>query len=179
MKQRFADGEARLGTGHGGRRINLVRLAETQRVMIWFILVRLAGEAGWIAMNTGAVGRIPTPMVWLLFAIYVAVQLACAVLVARTARAYGLGWLMSILGAAVTLIAFVGLITAALLNQRVVDTLKKAGATVGFMGVSAEEMSKLREGVCRGCGYDLRGLAPGVCPECGAAVAPRDVRPAR
>ena len=27
-------------------------------------------------------------------------------------------------------------------------------------------------GHCRGCGYDLRGLGAGMCPECGAASGP-------
>jgi hypothetical protein len=35
-----------------------------------------------------------------------------------------------------------------------------------------------RRGLCRGCGYDLRGLGPGgVCPECGRISAPKPVAP--
>jgi hypothetical protein len=29
---------------------------------------------------------------------------------------------------------------------------------------------RLRKGLCRRCGYDLRGNASGVCPECGSAI---------
>lgn len=34
-----------------------------------------------------------------------------------------------------------------------------------------------RRAVCSGCGYPLRGLVSGRCPECGRRFPPFDVRP--
>jgi hypothetical protein len=46
-----------------------------------------------------------------------------------------------------------------------------AMAPVGW-AVSAWRRRHLRRpGVCRSCGYDLRGNVSGVCPECGAAAS--------
>lgn len=45
--------------------------------------------------------------------------------------------------------------------------LARRGLKVGFLGASASERRKLIDGICHACGYDLAGLAPGPCPECG------------
>lgn len=165
---------AKLGAGHAGRRVNLVKLAEAQRWLIWCILGRLVVEIGWFGMSGAAGGAwgLPPAVVPIAFVLYFAVQVVCMVLVARLARAYGYNWFMSILGALVTIISCIGLIVLVMLNQRVIATLQRAGAKVGFMGVNDAQMNKLREGVCNGCGYDLRGLLTAVCPECGR-VDPR------
>jgi len=50
-------------------------------------------------------------------------------------------------------------------------------AGVGVWGVRwARRRLAWKEWQCKGCGYDLRGLAGGVCPECGRAAggAPRE-----
>lgn len=166
-------GVARTGTGAHGRRVNLVRLAKSQRWLILAILARLVLEAmmwafvwgggGGPAQQFGALGII---------ALWMAANIATIALVANMARAYGFNWFMSVAGALVTVLGCIGLVVLVLLNQRVITTLQKAGVKVGFFGVNAREMNKLRLGVCGGCGYDIRGLTGGTCPECGAVLAP-------
>lgn len=46
---------------------------------------------------------------------------------------------------------------------------------VGFcirMIMSVRALSANKQGRCRGCGYELRGVAPSQCPECGLALTP-------
>lgn len=47
------------------------------------------------------------------------------------------------------------------------------GVTAGFVGAARrlKRSSMRREGCCERCGYDLTGVAIGVCPECGATRA--------
>ncbi|MFO0830693.1 MAG: hypothetical protein U0637_02505 [Phycisphaerales bacterium] len=49
--------------------------------------------------------------------------------------------------------------------------LKNNGVPAGLLGVSGPDMERLRASACAGCGYDLRGLSGGTCPECGAPVS--------
>jgi hypothetical protein len=47
------------------------------------------------------------------------------------------------------------------------------GATVLGLGVGAARGRRFwrrRRGRCQRCGYDLRGLSGGACPECGTAT---------
>lgn len=77
---------------------------------------------------------------------------------------------MSVLLGLAMAVPCVGLLLLVVVNSLVDDVLKHEGVKVGLLGVGAAEMHKLRIGVCRGCGYDLRGLLRAVCPECGKAV---------
>ena len=58
-------------------------------------------------------------------------------------------------------------------NRNAMKRLRKAGLTVGFMGVRDEQVIvKLAPNLCRQCGYNLTGNTSGICPECGAASVP-------
>jgi hypothetical protein len=168
-------GAAKLGVGAGGRRVNLVRLAESQRVLIWFILGQIVlmgvimAMGGWQGGGS-TLGSTPPIVPMISGLLYFALLIAGLVLVVRMARAYGYNWFMSIAGGVLSLMSCLGLLFLVALNQRIISTLKAAGVQVGFMGVSPAEMNKLRTGVCAGCGYDIRGLTMPVCPECGRVL---------
>lgn len=167
-------GAARTGIGHKGRRINLVKLAEAQQHLLWCVLARILMEiVGFLTMNLAASALGTTGMVGLgtYMLVSFAVAIVSIVLIARMAIVYGVHPALGVLGGLAIVLPCIGLILLLLLNQRVTSTLKAAGCKVGLMGVSKDEMHKLRMGVCSGCGYDLRGLTQATCPECGRALA--------
>ena len=45
-----------------------------------------------------------------------------------------------------------------------------AGVSFRMIRVERERRRRVRLGLCRRCGYDLRGNTSGTCPECGTAV---------
>lgn len=167
------DPSVRTGIGHAGRRINLVRLAEAQRGLIWCILIRLVFELGSFGFTGGGApgfargGALP-PIVMPVYLILLAgLLIVTLVYVAKMAIAYGYHPIMAGFGAIAVVVPCIGLLILVALNQRVNGSLQRANVKVGFMGVSKAEMMKLRLGVCRHCGYDLRGLPSPQCPECG------------
>jgi len=158
-----APGTPRRGRGAGGKFINLVKLAEAQRQLLWCILARVFVEIAAIGL-----GNLNSPyaagayvLVWLILIV------VTIVFIARMALAFGSHPVLAILGAIAVAIPCAGLIILLILNQRVTSTLQRVNVKVGLMGVSPAEMNKLRLGVCTTCGYDLRGLPSPVCPECG------------
>lgn len=168
----------RTGIGHAGRRINLVRLAEAQRGLIWCILARLAFELGSFVFSArgapaaAAWSSLP-PIILTIYLIAISgVLIATLVYVVKMAMAYGYHAILAVLGAIAVVVPCIGLLTLVARNQRVIASLRGANIRVGFMGVSKTEMLKLRLGVCHGCGYDLRGLRAARCPECGQPVTP-------
>lgn len=172
-------GESKLGVGAGGKRINLVKLAQAQRAVIWCILARVVLELSFIGMRTlpgpGGVGAGGPAVAMMPVAIYgfltLGVTIVTVVFIVRAASAYGYNTVMAVLGGLVTVLGCIGLIVLLLLNQRITTTLQRAGVTVGLMGVGAAELNKLKVGVCSGCGYPLVGLTGGRCPECGTPLA--------
>jgi hypothetical protein len=147
---------------HGGKRIKLVAVARAQRVMILLVIAMMAVLAG-----TFVLMRVAPAAGWAGAVLYPVGVVVAIVQAARLADASGGNVVMAVVGAVFMLIPVYGLIALALINQRAIRLLQEAGAHVGLLGVSAQEMTKLVQGACPKCGYDIRGLPGRVCPECG------------
>lgn len=162
----ISPGASKKGQGHSGKSIDLLKLAKAQRALLWCVL----GQIGLMAllMSLGA-----WPQAYAHFGgafvalLWVAVSITSVVMVVRVALAYGYHPALAVLGALATVVGCIGLLILLLLNQRINTTLKAAGCKIGLLGVSPQEMNKLREGVCSSCGYSLLGVPGGQCPECG------------
>jgi hypothetical protein len=168
-------GAPRFGPGHRGRRINLLKLAQAQRALLWaflgYVLAYFGGQAliGAAAASGGVVGVAVAGAVG---AAALAMMVWVIVSVVRMAVAYGVHPAMGVLGGLCLVIPCAGVLLLAALNMRVTATLQTQGVKVGLLGPPPSEMTKLRLGVCRGCGYDLRGVSAAVCPECGLQRGP-------
>ncbi len=57
----------------------------------------------------------------------------------------------------------------------VIDVMFYAGTWLTMLYVvgAVRRWRRVRRGQCGGCGYDVRGIAGGVCPECGGGVEDR------
>lgn len=165
-------GAARTGSGAGGRRVNLVKLAESQRHLLYafgaYVLLVLLPQ---VFLASAALP--PAAARAILIATMLgaaATAIAIVVLTSRMAIAYGHHVIVGVLVGVALVIPCAGFLLLVLLNGRVTATLQRASVKVGLLGVNAREMDKLRIGICGGCGYDLRGLGSAVCPECGRMV---------
>jgi len=47
-----------------------------------------------------------------------------------------------------------------------------AGVFIIVLPLRFRSIERPKSGVCKECGYDLKGLAGDVCPECGGAIRP-------
>lgn len=119
----------------------------------------MAGGGAW-GMNAQLPLLLLQFLVWLLAAVFVA----------RLARAAGWNLVLVVLAAVLMFVPLVNFLLILAVNHRATILLRRHGVRVGLLGVGNEELVKLVEGVCRGCGYSLEGLVGGVCPECGTAV---------
>ncbi|MFG0304717.1 MAG: hypothetical protein ACF8Q5_00740 [Phycisphaerales bacterium JB040] len=147
------------------RNIDLKTVATIQRQLLWIILGVLVcwGVAIFLGMN-GLGG----PGVMLLVSLVNwGVQLAALVQVCRLAHALGTNIVLVVILGFAMLLPLINLLLLLSENGRATRRLKKAGLKVGLIGVSPEQLHRLREGACNGCGYDLAGLDASVCPECG------------
>ena len=158
----------------GGKRLNLVRIAGAQRLLInMFGLLTLVNFA---ILFSGTVVRGAGSSVQAVFTIFVLLLNLVAVVgviiaSARLAKATGSNLFLAIIGGLLTLVPILGLLLLLAANARATRVLKRHGVPVGFLGVSKAQVARLREGACKSCGYDIRGLKAGVCPECGAALS--------
>lgn len=176
-----AEPSARLGVGHRGRRINLVRLAEAQRAVLWcvlaILLLQLSCFGGGMLTVANRFGRGLGPGFPLWSSVLLIASVAGAFFAWRMMRAWGYGIILAFVAAGISVtmgipgLGVVGAVVLAIVDGRVVRELRRAGCVVGLMGVSQRELNKLRLGVCHNCGYDLRQIAARKCPECGAARA--------
>jgi hypothetical protein len=73
------------------------------------------------------------------------------------------------------IVPLLNLIIMLIYNQRATSILRRHGVVVGFLGIRKEDWHKLVGGSCPACGYDVRGLPQGVCPECGGVLRPEHV----
>ncbi len=66
-----------------------------------------------------------------------------------------------------------GLIYMGVVAMRSGSVLSRHGVKVGFFGIKRTALKDLSPGMCRYCGYDVRSIQSGVCPECGGAIEPQ------
>lgn len=159
-----------------GRRVRLVAVAQTQRILILLVLALLILQASMIILP-GMIppGGLAGMMSLLMFAFYFLTGLAAIVFTVRLAIASGGNKIIAFIVAPFLIVPCLNLLLLLWANSMATKVLRDNGAKVGFFGVSPSELSRLREYGCTGCGYDIRGLQGGVCPECGANVAATSV----
>lgn len=153
----------------GRRRVNLVRLAKAQRLLLRLVL-------GMIALYIAA-GVFPHVFAGVLggslfYLLFLVVGVLIVVQTVRLALASGRNPVMAVFLGIGMLVPLLGLVLVASTDRRASSILRENGARVGFLGVGETEMLKLTQGYCHGCGYPLVGLVGPVCPECGG-VLPR------
>jgi len=154
------------------QRPDLIRLAKAQRTLLFVILGDVAAYFGGIFFMAGGIGPAGEVIGGGMFLLSVVCWLAATILTVRMAVATGANIILAIIGGLLMLMPFFGLMIMSLANMRATSQLRRVGLRVGFMGVTRQEMLKLIEGACRGCGYDMHGLPGGArCPECGQADA--------
>ncbi len=159
-----------------GRRVRLVAVAQTQRILILLVLASLILQAAMISVPRMLLpGGLAGVMSLLMIAFYFLTGLAAIVFTVRLAIVSGANKVLAFVMAPFMLVPCVGLLLLLSANAMATKVLRDNGAKVGFFGVSPSELSRLREYGCPGCGYDIRGLQGGVCPECGANVAATSV----
>ncbi|MGH7132920.1 MAG: hypothetical protein ACREJO_13350 [Phycisphaerales bacterium] len=162
-----------------GKRIYLVKVAYAQRSLIFLVLAALVLYGGLIVATVYArgTGGPLTLLECVLGVSYIAVVIATIVQTVRLSIAAGGNSAVAIASGIIMLVPCVGVLVMLAANQRATTILQKQGARVGLFGVPAGEMTKLIEGACPGCGYDIRDLPSSTCPECGAALAPPTAAP--
>jgi hypothetical protein len=165
-------GAARTGEGFEGKRINLVKLAEAQKRLLRVIVAYFMLPLGFtfLIQVLPPMGMLSLVAERVLVVLMLGMAVAAIVFAVRMGIAYGLHPMIGVLGGLALVIPCAGILLLLVLNQYVTDTLEQAGVKVGLLGVGTEQMQKLRIGICRECGYDLRGLPSSTCPECGKAI---------
>lgn len=157
----------------GRKRINLVKLARAQRTLVLIVLVSLCLYAVRFAIAfappLGANGALVFLIVLLLA--HLGVWIAAIVCTVRLSLAAGGNVVLAVIGGLLMLVPLLSLVLLLMVNLRATAILKRHGVKVGLLGAGPDEMRKLVEGACAGCGYSLEGLRSEVCPECGTAIA--------
>jgi len=145
--------------------IDLIKVADRQRGLIWLILLSILSMLGTFTF----LGAIPTPVVALAFGVLVLLfQLLALIQTFRLSAAMKSGYLMPILLIFGIVVPFLGLIMLLLISGQANGIFKASGIKLGLMGVPKSEYPKLIKGNCPGCGYSREGLEPlQTCPECG------------
>lgn len=145
------------------RQVDLERVADRQRVLLWIILILiLSYPLSIVLAATYPIGALAVMLVQLL------AQLAALIQLLRLFAAMGASIGLRIVYAILMFIPLVNLIVLLVGSTQATGMLRAAGAQVGLLGVAKSEYPKLRGGHCIGCGYDRSGLEllqP--CPECG------------
>jgi hypothetical protein len=160
-----------------GRRVRLVAVAQTQRVLILLVGLTIAVQTAYFTMYGVLMGLGPVGSpIWDGLKVAAALcALASIVFCIRLAIVSGANKIIAFMVAPLMLLPIIGILLLFRANAMATKVLRDNGARVGFLGVPPGEMSRLRQYGCTGCGYDIRGLQGGVCPECGANVAPAGV----
>jgi hypothetical protein len=160
-----------------GKRINLVKLARAQRLLLRFVLGAIAIYLGMPFAINLLMPMIPAPAVilWTMALAVLALGIASIVQTVRLEVAAGGNVVVAVLVGILMLVPLLGLILVAIINGRATGILRKHGARVGFLGVTKDEMRKLTIGCCPMCGYPTAGLTnptTPICPECGTPIPP-------
>jgi hypothetical protein len=171
------DASGKVVTGASGRRVNLVRVAKAQRVLLWLLVATLVIMLGRCA-GTGAMGTRGSPpdLVPLiaLALLQLAVGIALIVQPVRLSLATGGGIVIAVMVGILGMIPVVNLLVMLMYSHRATRILRRNGVHVGLLGVGKDEWTKMVGGSCLACGYDVRGLPASVCPECGGPVSASD-----
>lgn len=156
-----------------GRRVRLVAIAQTQRALILLVGLTIAVQTAYFTMYGVLMGLGPLgSLIWDGLKVAAALcALASIVFCIRLAIVSGANKIIAFIVAPLMLLPIIGVLLLFRANAMATKVLRDNGAKVGFLGVPPGEMSRLRQFGCVHCGYDIRGLQ-GVCPECGASVAP-------
>ena len=148
--------------------INLVRVAEQQRLLLLLILCSILGTFGSMGVVIMGATNIPELLVILVMLGLLLIQILAIVQAFRLTRRMRASLLYPIIMLLGILMPLLGLIMLVIINNKANVLLKGAGVRVGLMGVPKSEYFKLMPGHCHMCGYDRHGLSlAGACPECG------------
>lgn len=166
----------RLANLKPSERLRLLRIAIWQRRLNWVAVVALvwlvASAAIAFSMRPLLAGRNMWHYAW--WPIYLPVWIALLIAYARLLRALGFhAFWVALLALSMTASAFtifVPMIFLGAAGDRATRALAAAGIRVRFMGATPGERRRLFGSVCLACGYDLRGLPAGTCPERGARL---------
>ncbi len=151
-----------------GRPVRLADVARFLRLMQLSIVGAIAIIAGAIVAIVGTrfddrwavAGGIG---IWI--SVLVAVVFAC-----RLSHAMGAPvWRVVVAALVFLCVGLLGTLVLFVLHDRATRLLRANGCKVGRFGVSRDNVRSLHEGACGGCGYDIRAIQSGKCPECGTA----------
>jgi hypothetical protein len=141
---------------------DLVVVAQRQRELLWLILIGMSLYAlmlGLASVATVGVGAV--------LGVQFLSQVAWIVQIVRLFAAMRVGLALRLVYVVLLVIPLVSLVIVLLASAQATSMLRAAGVRVGLMGVSRDDVDRLRPGHCRGCGYDRQALdllEP--CPEC-------------
>lgn len=157
-----------------GRRVKLLAVAQTQRILITLVLVSLAIQGAVIALpdlmaRQGSLREIINLVLGLA---YLLSGVAAIVFTVRLAIVSGANKVIAIIAALFMIVPCAGLLLLLRANMMATKVLRDNGVKVGFLGISPSEFNRLRQNSCPGCGYSIEGIVTGVCPECGTPIAP-------
>jgi len=149
------------------RKPDIRKLAKRQRWLIWLVLISILTQFSPL-LPWGQFDSI-------LLIVAGGVQILCylLMLVGSILLLAALAWhpIWIILCGILMVAPCVNLLVLLLVNSIATRRLKKAGLTVGLMGVDPEKVERtLNPDLCKTCGYNLTGNESGICPECGSEV---------
>lgn len=158
----------------GSQPADLLALARSQRVMVRLFAASIALVGVKFALpmvlSHDAAMAMSTPML----GVQALLWIALAVMAHRVARASGMSDSTSWVHAGLTLVPLLNLGVVLLLNLRASKILQQAGVPAPLTGVCAKDLARLKPASsCPGCGYSVRGVASGRCPECQRELSAR------
>lgn len=148
------------------KELDLVRLADRQRELLYLILAIIFG---WAVVFAGlAVPQYSDVMAVAGLLIMLLAQLLAFVQLFRVCDALQISKLIPLLMLFGIVIPLLGLIVLIVISSKANSKLKMSGAKIGLLGVPRSEYPKLMGGHCPKCGYNREGLELlEACPECG------------